>query len=270
MDESVRLAVLIPVFNDGRGLHASLASLRAARRPPGTLILVVDDGSQPPITDSEPDGAMPVRLLRLPVNQGIERALNAGLAEAQRLGAAFIARLDAGDTIEADRLELQLRLLEEQPELGLVGSSARFVDETGQVLFTFQAPQSDAEIRARMHVNCCILHPTVMLRTSVLALAGAYSTDYPAAEDYELFFRMLGHCRGACLPQVLVTTTAARDGISLRRRRRQLLTRLRVQRRFFDARRAESYLGILATLLLLVLPQALVLRLKSLAGASRY
>ena len=270
MTDAVPLAILIPVFNDLQGLRASLDSIRAARRPLGTITIVVDDGSRVPVEAGEGDQAIGFRLVRLPSNRGIDRALNAGLAEARRLGARYIARLDAGDTIEADRLERQLGLLEDQPEVGLVGSSARFVDANGQVLFVFRAPATDAAIRARMHINCCILHPTVMLRTSVLDAIGDYSTDYPAAEDYELFLRMLGHCRGACLPQVLVTTTASRSGISVRRRRLQLLSRLRVQRRFFDVACAQSYLGIAMTLVLLAIPQTLVLSLKRLARNSRY
>lgn len=270
MTDAATLAVLIPVFNDPQGLRASLDSIRAARRPAGTATIVVDDGSRVAVEARDGDEDIDFRLVRLPTNQGIERALNAGLAEARRIGVRYIARLDAGDTIEPDRLERQLRLLEDQPEVGLVGSSARFVDEIGQVLFVFRAPETDAAIRARMHINCCILHPTVMLRTSVLDVAGDYSTQYPAAEDYELFFRMLRHCRGACLPEVLVTTAASRSGISVRRRRLQLLSRLRVQRQFFDACCAESYLGIVMTMVLLAIPQTLVLSLKTLAGHSRY
>ena len=264
------LAILIPVFNDPQGLRRSLDSLRAARQPAGTVTIVVDDGSTEPVQAAETDSQPGVVVVRLPQNSGIEHALNAGLAEARRRGARYIARLDAGDTIAPERLERQLAVLETRPDVGLVGSSARFEDESGQTLFVFLAPEDDATIRRRMHINCCILHPTVMLRDSVLEIVGDYSTRYPAAEDYELFFRMLGHCKGTCLPDVLVSTEASRKGISVKRRRAQLVSRLRVQQHFFDARCVESYFGIAMTLALLAVPQRMVLALKTQAGHSSY
>lgn len=264
------LAVVIPVFDDPQGLRASLESLRAARRPDAMLTLVVDDGSPSAIEAGEGDDAIGLRIIRLPINQGIERALNAGVEEARRLGATFIARLDAGDTVDEDRLISQLRVLESDPEVGLVGSSARFVDLDGNTLFVFQAPETDRTIRRRMHINSCILHPTAMFRVSVLDQVGDYSTQFPAAEDYELFFRMLRHCKAACLPQALVTTVHAAGGISARRRRAQLVSRLRIQRRHFDSRLVQSYIGIATTLLLLAVPNRLVLGLKRSLGISRY
>lgn len=270
MGDELFLAIVIPVFNDPQGLSTSLDSLLAARWPDGTVTIIVDDGSSCAIKERDIDQRLDITILRMPTNRGIDWALNAGFAEARRLGARYIARLDAGDTIEPERLECQLRLLEDNPDIGLVGSSAVFVDPAGRTLFVFSAPETDQEIRHRMHINSCFLHPTVMLRVSVLDLVGVYSTEYPAAEDYELFFRMLACCKAACLPDKLVTITTSPGGISTRRRRAQLVSRLRVQMLYFDRRRIESYLGIVLTVALLAIPHGLVLAAKRLMGHSRY
>lgn len=265
------LAVLIPVFNDPAGLRASLDSLLAAFRPPDLVTIVVDDGSTDPVkVAASYENALGLVVLRLESNQGIERALNHGLREATRLGVSYLARLDAGDTIAEDRFRHQLSVLESDREVGLVGSSARFVDDHGHTLFIFSVPRTDDQIRRRMHINSCILHPTAMFRMSVLEKTGGYSLDYPAAEDYELFFRMLRHCRAAGLPQVLVTKVLSFGSISVRRRRTQLISKLRIQRCYFEWRRIESYGGVLMTMLLLMVPARLVLQFKRLIGVSRY
>ena len=270
MADGCLLAMVIPVFNDQPGLRASLDSLRAARRPAGMITIVVDDGSASPVAAVDGDQGIGLTIVRLGENQGIERALNAGLAEARRCGAKYIARLDAGDTIAPERLDSQIQVLEQNPDIGLVGSSARFVDETGRCLFVFRAPETDAAIRRRMHINSCILHPTAMLRESVLARVGDYSTDYPAAEDYEFFCRVLGHCKAACLPDALVTKVLSAGSISRLRRRTQLASRLRIQWRFFDKQELASHLGLALTLALFLIPERLVLALKRFLGHSRY
>lgn len=264
------LAIVIPVFNDADGLRVSLDSICAASKPLGTTTIVIDDGSDCAVELGAGDNAIGLHIVRLQTNQGIENALNKGLEEARRLGAEIIARLDAGDTVAPDRFERQLRVLATSNKVGLVGCGACFVDERGNTLFHYSAPTSDCEIRRRMHINSCILHPTAMFRASLLDRCGVYSNQFPAAEDYELFFRMLDYCEAACIPEPLVTTVRSQGGISVRRRRAQLSSRLRIQLRHFDPWRIESYLGVVLTLVLILVPGRVVQKLKNFVGFSRY
>jgi glycosyltransferase involved in cell wall biosynthesis len=266
-----KLAVLIPVFNDPVGLRASLDSIIDAKRPEGMLTIVVDDGSSPPVVSTLLNNSeIGLVIVRLANNQGIERALNAGLEEAFRCGVDYVARLDAGDTISPDRLERQLMLLEQNAELGIVGSSTQYVDNAGSLLFVFRAATKDAEIRRRMHINSCLIHPSTMIRMSILKQVGTYSTDYPAAEDYELFFRVLSVSQACCIDAPLVNTVASANGISGLRRRTQLISRLRIQWKYFRASIPEAYVGLFITMILLVTPRGLVTFLKHKRGTTRY
>jgi len=261
------MVVLIPVFNDPAGITRSLDSLLAAERPADMTTLVVDDGSDPPVDiDSSRYRAVGLVTLRLQHNQGIEAALNAGLQWARANGCAYVARLDAGDRVSEARLSMQVDYLERHPEVGIVASDVNFVAENRQFLFVFRAPREDAGIRRQMHLNCCLLHPSVMMRRRVLDEIGDYSTAYPAAEDYELFLRILQRAKAACLPLPLVTVTYSAGGISSRRRRRQLASRLRLQAKHFAPGVAESYLGVALTLLLLLIPSRLIVEAKRFVG----
>jgi hypothetical protein len=188
--------------------------------------------------------------------------LNAGLRLAQQLGVTYLARLDASDTIVPDRLTRQMALLEEGNDVGLVASDASFTNARHEPLFRFSAPRTDAEARRRMHINSCIPHPTVMVRMALLQRAGEYSHRYPAAEDYELFFRLLQMTRFAAIPEPMTIKTLGEDSISLRKRRVQLLSRLRIQLKYFRFSIPESYLGVIATCALFVVPNQLLLRVK--------
>lgn len=266
-----RLAVLIPVLDDAAGLRASLDSIIEAKRPEDMLTIVVDDGSTRPVLVPGPrDSEIGLLVVRLERNLGIEGALNAGLEQAFRLNVTYVARLDAGDTISPDRLERQLMLLRQDAETGIVGTSVRYVDEDGKLQFVFRVAEEDAVIRRRMHINSCLIHPSVMFRMSVIKEVGVYSTDYPAAEDYELFFRMLGACRARAIDSPLVTTVVSANGISNVRRRSQLLSRLRIQWTYFRPPVPEAYAGLMITLIMLVAPRNLVALAKRLLGKSSY
>lgn len=267
---SLELAVLIPVYQDQVGTVKSLRALRDALWPVEGTVILVDDGSDPAL-EIRPDDWAPlgITLIRLPTNQGIEAALNAGLEVALKAGVKYVARLDAGDSVHRERLAKQIAILDANPDVGIVASDVKFEDGDGHLLFRFIAPRSDQEVRRRMHIGSCLIHPAVMLRASVFGKIGKYSTDYPAAEDYELFFRFLAVSQAHCIPEALTRTTLGKRGISLTRRRQQLRSKLRIQIRYFDALELNSFVGLAMTLLLFIFPQSAVSRIKKIFGKSR-
>lgn len=265
MSPNTKLALLIPVFNDAAGLRASLESLHKADMPNSMITLVVDDGSEPSLDLNMSDfREIRLEVMRLPRNQGIEHALNAGLKRLLTSDEiAYIARLDAGDTINADRLTRQLEWLELHTETVIIGSDVDFVDAAGKLQFRQKPPIDDKGIRHRMHFSSALMHPSVMIRAETLKrIGGAYSAHYPAAEDYELFFRLMNIGQAASIPESLTTCHLSSGGLSAQRRRKQLLSRLRIQFRFFRPMLIESYLGICMTLLLMLTPTVLVTRIK--------
>lgn len=265
------LAILIPVYQNPMGLERTLQSIANAELPAKIHTLVVDDGSQPPlnldVTRFERVGLI---IYRLENNQGIERALNKGLEIAEELDVAYVARLDAGDRADRNRFTKQLARLEQRPTLGIVGSDVMYIDVNGRGLFRYAAPQLDSEIRRRMHINSCLAHPAVMMRMSVLKEVGKYSTAFPAAEDYDLFFRILEHHEAESLREPLTSKILEKNSISMKRRRTQLISRLRIQRKYFDTRLPESYLGVASTLLLLLIPNSLLMLARRVIKTTRH
>ena len=253
---SVDLAFVIPVYQDQAGAEKTLESLRQASWPVVGAIVLVDDGSNPALAIRPTEWApLRVELVRLSENQGIEGALNAGLARARQLEAKYIARVDAKDTIRGDRLTKQIGIMETRPRVGIVTSDINFVDSAGRQLFRFVGPRTDGEARRRMHINSCLGHTGSMLRARFLDEVGHYSMDYPAAEDYDLFFRLLAVSEAWCVPEPLTTSVIGEGGISKTRRRDQLKSRLRIQLNYFDAMEVASYAGIALTLAMFLIPQ---------------
>lgn len=253
-----RLAVLIPAYNDQAGLERSLESL--TRDGADFDVVVVDDGSKPPI--QVPDN-LPFRvtLLRLAANQGITGALNAGLAHIAGAGYTYVARLDCGDLSLPGRMAAQTAFLDANPGHALVGCWTEWVDPQGRLLFPFRPPTDDTDLRRFQRYRVGFVHSAVMLRVAAVEAVGRYDERYTGAEDYDLFLRLARRYELANVPKIYVKYEVNPRALS-RRRFRQGIVRLRVQARHFEPHSAHAWLGFCRNVLLLFVTRGLVVKVK--------
>jgi glycosyltransferase involved in cell wall biosynthesis len=254
-----RVAVLIPVYNDPVGLEATLASLQA--HPEDLEVVVVDD-SQPHLNIPLQVGPHPVKVLQFEQRQGFVKALNLGLEYILQQGYTYIARLDAADIPLPGRFGKQLKAFRQNPRLGLLGTYTEFVDPVGKLLYTWRPPTDEPQLRRFLHLQNAFVHSSVMYTSQVIRKVGFYREGYPAAEDYELFFRISSKFEVGMLGEVLMRCDLDPDGISVKSRRNQLRSAFRVRLEHFDPLLKESYTGLVRGALSSVLPFALVNRIK--------
>lgn len=131
---------------------------------------------------------------------------NLGLGPALRKGVEvskneLIARMDSDDYAVPDRCERQLKLLREDPKLGMVGSyEAEFINGIENVVSIHRVPEENDSIRKFMRRRCAVLHPTVIFKKSEVIRAGNYqkSSIFAVYEDYDLFSRMIFDAKVKC------------------------------------------------------------------------
>ncbi|WP_053365152.1 glycosyltransferase [Bacillus sp. FJAT-27245] len=257
-----RIAVLIPVFNNQEGISLTIASFVNEKKEP-VDIYVIDDGSNPAITCLEKINQHTVHVVRMAHNAGIEHALNYGLDRIREGEYVYVARIDAGDRVVENRFSKQASFMDENKEIALAGSYSDFKTSEGTLHFTYKPPTTHEAIKRKMHLNSCFSHPAVMFRAVIVDKVGPYSLMYKSAEDYEFFFRIVKRYPTANLNEVLLEEEFNHTGISATRRRQQLISRLKVQMKYFDFTEAYSYLGIFQTITLLFIPRSFIERLKS-------
>jgi glycosyltransferase involved in cell wall biosynthesis len=202
----------MPVYDGARYLTAAIDSL-LHQTFQDFEVVVVDDGS----TDATPEilrgYGRRLRVLRQ-AHAGIVLALNAAL---ERARGEFVARMDADDVAEPSRLERQVDFLRRHPEVGVLGTALRFVDDRERSLGISRVVADDLSIRWMCLLACPFMHPSVMLRRSVLAEHRlSYAETARAAEDYELWVRMLRCTQGANLRAPLVRHRLHRGSLSAR------------------------------------------------------
>ncbi|MES2535057.1 MAG: glycosyltransferase family 2 protein [Pseudomonadota bacterium] len=205
-----KATVLMPVYNGERFVGAAIDSILRQSFTDFEL-LIIDDASTDrtaeilsQINDSR------IRIIRNEKNLKIVAALNLGLKEAR---GQYIVRMDADDISLAHRLQTQLRLMDDHPEVGACGSWIRGFGETWS--YTHRYPQSHEEIVSSFLFYNPIAHPTVVMRRSVLQdHLLSYSPDYPYAEDW-MFWQQIGKvAKLANLPKVLLKYRITAGGSS--------------------------------------------------------
>jgi glycosyltransferase involved in cell wall biosynthesis len=212
----------MPVKNGMPYLPATLYSI-ANQTYRNHLILARDDGSADGTLD-ELKRWIPARIpgqVFSGLSQGVGRSL-AFLVE--QADTELCARIDGDDLNMPHRLERQVEFLLRHPEVGVIGSHVRTIDENGAEQELWQYETSDAEIRWLNRYASRLCHPAVMFRRSLVLASGNYQ-DF-VYEDADLWLRMTLLTEMWNLPEVLLhyrrsstsTTGSVRDWVPALRR----------------------------------------------------
>lgn len=194
-----KISVIMPVYNT-KEAHLRCAIESILNQTFGNFeFLIVDDGSQnnvQEVIDSYNDAR--ITLFDNKKNKGLIYSLNRALDEAN---GEYIARMDSDDESLPERFEMQVKYLDEHPEISLIGSSIQYFDNSTRV---FEAPEGSDEIKFLMLKENVIAHPTVMFRKSDFNDL-RYDEKFKHAEDYELWVRaLLRGLKFENLPKVLL------------------------------------------------------------------
>jgi len=100
----------------------------------------------------------------------------------------FIARFDADDLYHKERLEEQIKCMQNDPSIDVCSSNAIKIDLNNNNIGKLIFPENDAAIKRKMHILNPIIHPSVMMRRSFFSRFGLYDNTFEI-EDYELWLR---------------------------------------------------------------------------------
>jgi GT2 family glycosyltransferase len=119
---------------------------------------------------------------------GISAALNCGIESSN---SKYIARLDSDDEMNPIRLQTQVSAFERNPDLACLGSQVEYIDANGVLTGRSNLPTTVRQLKSTLPALNCLIHPSVMIRTSALMAVGGYRGYLDGAEDYNLWLRLL-------------------------------------------------------------------------------
>lgn len=183
------VSIGIPIYNAERYLADAIKSVLAQTYPYWELILL-DDGSTDNSLQIAKDFAAKDNRIRI-ISDGDNKKLPYRLNQLIKLSKGdFIARMDADDIMHPIRLEAQIKYLNENSDVDLVSGSIVSIDSNNQVMGT-RGVREVTKISNKSY-SFQIIHPSVTARKDWY-LRNHYSTDYPRAEDFELWCRSLSN-----------------------------------------------------------------------------
>lgn len=179
-----RVSVIIPTYNRPKWLPETIESVFAQTYPHIELI-VVNDGS----TDNTEAIIEPYRDRITYIskeNGGPGSAVNAGIKAST---GKYIARVDDDDLFLPEKVELQVNMFQQRPELGLIGTDHYIINSEGNITRTAEVPDfSRHGIFLTLLRNCIFSQPTVMVRKECHEKIGLYKNTY--AQDYDMWIRI--------------------------------------------------------------------------------
>jgi len=129
-----------------------------------------------------------IELVKLPENIGLAAALNRGI---QMIDTPLIARMDADDVSLPKRFEKQVKFLNSNLEVAVVGSYFTNIDSDGNLLGYKKLPVNpNSNLLYIITGHNPLIHPGVMYRKKVIKAIGGYREEYMPSEDIDLWLRL--------------------------------------------------------------------------------
>jgi glycosyltransferase involved in cell wall biosynthesis len=184
------ISVVLPAHGASAYLFHTLNSISFSTLIPNELLLI-DDGIN---SDVVKDVALRFPSVRILPNEGsgLVDALNTGIRNTRF---DLVARIDADDLMEPERLEIQMRAFRNDPGLVLFGSQVTYINELGVSGGCSNYFTGDITDLTRAGDSCLLAHPSVMYKVEAVNTVGGYRkifrvNDVDLAEDFDLWIRL--------------------------------------------------------------------------------
>lgn len=212
---ALEVSVVIPTYNRREMVHEAAASVLAQQGVRLELI-IVDDGSTDGTVDdlerlrlkhSSTDGL--IRVLHHPTSRGVAAARNTGSNVAI---APLIAFLDSDDLWMPTKLRRQLDFMIANPTCVFAQTQEVWLRNGRRINPGLCHRKRPGDIFNAALRTCLISPSAVIIRTAALRSMGGFDEDLAAAEDYDLWLRMLAKHEVGLVDEPLVIRRAGHPG----------------------------------------------------------
>lgn len=180
-----KVSIIIPTYNRANLLREAIDSVLAQTYQDFEL-LVVDDGSTDN-TCAVVAGYGDQVVYRFQENRGVSRARNLGIHAS---AGAWIAFLDSDDLWLPEKLEQQMAVMEQNPDLRLCHTEEIWIRRGLRVNPKKKHKKQGGFIFHDCLPLCVISPSSVLLRRTLLEEVGYFDENLPACEDYDLWLRI--------------------------------------------------------------------------------
>jgi glycosyltransferase involved in cell wall biosynthesis len=191
------ISVIIPVYNGEKTIRETIESV-LNQSFKDFEIIVIDDGSK----DATLEVVNSIQDPRLKVfsypNARQAASRNRGFSHST---GEFIAFLDADDLWTPNKLEAQLKALQDNPQAAVAYSWSNCIDETGKFLREASHSTLSGDVYPKL-LLCDFLDngSNPLVRRQALIEAGSFDESLPPAEDWDMWLRLAARYHFVAVP----------------------------------------------------------------------
>lgn len=208
-----KYSVLMSVYKNDKPEWVEIAvnSMLNQTVKPDEVVLIVDgevsDDLNQTIEKLSSENSV-MKIYRNEHNLGLGLTLQKGIGLCKN---DLVARMDSDDYSEPNRIEIELKKMEDE-NLDLVGCKVKeFMDDIDNVLSIKSVPVGESQILKYAKQRNPFCHPSVLFNKNKVLEAGNYQ-DMKLCEDYYLWVRMLqAGCKMDNCEQSLVRMRVSKD-----------------------------------------------------------
>lgn len=209
MNHTPSISVCMPVYNRQKYIVDCIDSI-LSQTFTDFEVIIVDDGSTDETCDIIESYSDPrIKLYRNRHNFIESSNLTLSLAQGK-----YIARMDSDDIMMPDRLKIQYAYMESHPGTDILGGSRIVIGESCKECID----NYDSDVTpAILYKQCCLSHPTVMMRTDSVRRANLqYEQNSIYSEDYLMWIRaMIAGLTIKNIQDVLVKYRVSKSQVSI-------------------------------------------------------
>lgn len=235
------VSVIMSTYNEKENeLKLSIESILSQTYNKIEFIIVLDNPKNERIADileyyKSKDNR--IKIIYNSENIGLAASLNKAIKEAKGF---FIARMDADDISFKNRIEKEIKYLNEN-KLDMICSNRIDIDEDGRVICKKSSrPTTPEKIKKLLPRGNFICHPSVIVKKSVIEKLNGYR-KFKTSEDYDLWLRILTYgYRIGIIDEPLIYYRIRKEGMSKSDRYGQYLIS-EYQKKLYNDREKYGY-----------------------------
>lgn len=182
-----KISIIMGIYNGSKFVRDSIDSIIKQTYENWEFIICDDCSSDNTIKIIEEYAQKDnrIKIIKNKKNLGLAATLNKCL---EYCTGEYIARQDDDDISLPIRLQKQINFFNENKQYDLVGSRAYLIDTDNNVWGSSVVPVELPTAKNLLN-GPCFIHPTVMIKKSVLKELNGYDAKALRVEDYDLWFR---------------------------------------------------------------------------------
>lgn len=186
------LSVIMATYNEDLSfLNACIDSILRQTFQDFDFIIVIEPGEKNKgFLKKVADTDKRVMVLENESRLGLSGSRNRAIQESS---GEYIAIIDGDDYCDLSRFEKQLKFLENNPGISVVGSNMYLIDEDNNIRGERRYSEAHGDIKKAFLLTMGIANPAIMLRRRDLDEVGFFDSRFSKAEDFELWLRFLAH-----------------------------------------------------------------------------